>query len=238
MSRALEVRDLKVGYGEIVAVRDVSLDVAEGEIVALIGPNGAGKTTLVSAIARLLPVRHGTITFFGRDVTRLKGHRLAEEAITLVPQGRQLFPSMSVIDNLRLGSFARRARAGADTRLEEVLDRFPVLRKRAQQDAGSLSGGEQQMLTIGRALMTGPRFMMLDEPSLGLAPIGVAIVAEIIEQIRAEGVTVLLVEQNIPVAFDLADRVYLLDTGEVIDSGTPDELRARTSVEAAYLGVS
>lgn len=238
MSRALEVRDLKVGYGEIVAVRDVSLDVAEGEIVALIGPNGAGKTTLVSVIARLLPVRHGTITFFGRDVTRLKGHRLAEEAITLVPQGRQLFPSMSVIDNLRLGSFARRARAGADTRLEEVLGRFPVLRKRAQQDAGSLSGGEQQMLTIGRALMTGPRFMMLDEPSLGLAPIGVAIVAEIIEQIRAEGVTVLLVEQNISVAFDLADRVYLLDTGEVIDSGTPDELRARTSVEAAYLGVS
>jgi branched-chain amino acid transport system ATP-binding protein len=232
----LEVERLTVAYGDVPVVRGASLSLAAGEVAALVGPNGAGKTTLVSAVAGLLRRRATAVRLFGEDILGLRAHQIAERGLALIPQGRQLFPAMTVSDNLRLGAYCRRARAGAEARLDVVLDRFPVLRQRTRQQAGSLSGGEQQMLTIARALMSDPRVVVLDEPSLGLAPLVVAEVAAIVQQLRAEGLTVLLVEQNIPLAFELADHVYLLEQGTVADRGTPAELRSRTSIEAAYLG--
>ncbi len=238
MTSVLELDAVTVGYGRLTAVRDASLAIRQGEVVALIGPNGAGKTTLVSAIAGLLRPISGTIRFRGRDITGMPAYRVLELGLGLIPQGRQLFPDLSVADNLLLGGYSRRARPGRDSMLQKMLDRFPRLRERLRQRAGQLSGGEQQMLTIARTLMARPEVLILDEPSLGLAPKIVEEVAEIIQEISQDGTSVLLVEQNVPMALDLASRAYVIEAGEIVDRGSRDELLQRESITAAYLGIT
>ncbi len=233
----LQVTGLSVGYGRLLVVRDVSLEVREGEVVALIGPNGAGKTTLVSAIAGLLTPAAGQVRFAGQDITGWPAYRVLEQGLGLVPQGRQLFGDMTVLDNLLLGSFSRRARPYRRETLEAMFQRFPILRERKQQQAGQMSGGEQQMLAIARALMARPRLLVLDEPSLGLAPKIVEEVADIVREVSREGTSVLLVEQNVPMALGVAARVYVLEAGEVADQGTPEQLMQRQSIREAYLGI-
>ncbi len=233
----LQVTGLSVGYGRLLVVRDVSLEVREGEVVALIGPNGAGKTTLVSAIAGLLTPAAGQVRFAGQDITGWPAYRVLEQGLGLVPQGRQLFGDMTVLDNLLLGSFSRRARPYRRETLEAMFQRFPILRERKQQQAGQMSGGEQQMLAIARTLMARPRLLVLDEPSLGLAPKIVEEVADIVREVSQEGTSVLLVEQNVPMALGVAARVYVLEAGEVADQGTPEQLMQRQSIREAYLGI-
>jgi branched-chain amino acid transport system ATP-binding protein len=237
MSARLEVESVSVRYGEAIAVHDVSLTVRPGEVVALVGPNGAGKTSLVSTLAGLMKPSAGRIALDGTDITELPAHKVAELGMTLVPQGRQLFADMSVLDNLRLGAYTKRARKERERTLESVFDRFPVLLERQRSKAGELSGGQQQMLTIGRALMTRPAFVMFDEPSLGLAPLIVREVGEIIRQISADSVTVLLVEQNIPLALDVASRGYVIETGIITAAASSEQLGARPELQAAYLGI-
>lgn len=237
MTAHLEVESVSVRYGEAIAVHDVSLTVRPGEVVALVGPNGAGKTSLVSTLAGLMKPSSGRITLDGTDITELPAHKVAELGMTLVPQGRQLFADMTVLDNLRLGAYTKRARKEREHTLESVFDRFPVLLERQRSKAGELSGGQQQMLTIGRALMTRPAFVMFDEPSLGLAPLIVRDVGEIIRRISADGVTVLLVEQNIPLALDVASRGYVIETGTITAAASSEQLGARPELQAAYLGI-
>jgi branched-chain amino acid transport system ATP-binding protein len=227
----LEIQDLRTGYGPIEVVHGIDLNVREGECVALIGANGAGKSSTLKTICGLLPARSGTIHFDGQDITNRKGHAIVKAGITMCPEGRQVFPGMTVMQNLRLGAYARK---GAD--LEEMLDMFPILRERAEQAAGTLSGGEQEMLAIARALMSQPRLCIFDEPSLGLAPKIVAEVAETIARIKAMGMTILLVEQNSLMALRLADRAYLFEAGEIVLEGTGAELQTHPEVVKAYLG--
>lgn len=232
----LTLDDLKVNYGAIAALRGISLEVETGELVALIGSNGAGKTTTLRTISGLLRPEAGHVRFQGEDLSRQPPHRIVGMGISHVPEGRQIFGTLSVRQNLQLGAVAREDRSGSDDDLSRVFDLFPVLKERLRQAGGTLSGGEQQMLAIGRALMARPRLLLLDEPSLGLAPLLVERIFEAISQLKAEGTTILLVEQNARQALRIADRAYVLETGLVAMSGTAAELAANPDVERAYLG--
>ncbi len=232
----LEIERLECRYGKVSAVRDLTLEVREGELVSLIGANGAGKTTTLKAISGILPPTAGRIVFDGEDITRASARAVLAMGIAHCPEGRHVFPYMSVQENLDMGCYLRRDPGGIAKDLRRVFERFPVLEERRRQMAGTLSGGEQQMLAIGRALMSRPRLMLFDEPSLGLAPNLVETTFEIIAEIRAEGVTVLMVEQNAYAALELCDRSYLLESGEVSLQGTGAELLDDPHVKEAYLG--
>jgi branched-chain amino acid transport system ATP-binding protein len=232
----LEVERLQVAYGDATALWDVSLTVGEGELVSVVGPNGSGKTTLINAIAGLLPVRRGELRFRGEDLTRVAAHQVSSRGIAIVPEGRRLFGGMTVEENLEIGSYARAARAEHASRLERVYGIFPVLRARRRQAAGTLSGGQQQMVAIGRALMAGPRLLLLDEPSLGLAPAVVDQVFGVIEALHRDGTAVLLVEQNVQRALEVAGRAYVLAEGRIVSTGTPAALLAESHIRSAYLG--
>jgi branched-chain amino acid transport system ATP-binding protein len=234
MSARLQLADVHVAYGKVEAVRSVSLDVAENEIVTIIGANGAGKTTLLNAIMGILPLR-GRVTFGGEDLARLEIEDRVASGLSLVPEHRELFATMNVEDNLELGAF-RVARAQAKNSFERVYALFPRLKERRRQLAGTLSGGEQQMLAMGRALMGTPKLLMLDEPSLGLAPIIVADIFRTIGELRSSGVSVLLVEQNAQAALKVADRAYVMELGEFILNGPASDIAANQRVAASYLG--
>jgi branched-chain amino acid transport system ATP-binding protein len=232
----LEVKGVSVHYGRIQAISDVSVSVEEGEVVSLIGANGAGKSTSMRAIAGLLTLSHGSISFAGEDIGRLKGHQRVARGISLVPEGRGIFPAMTVMENLDMGAYGRPKKSGIEQDLDRVFDLFPRLLERKSQLGGTLSGGEQQMLAIGRALMARPRLLLLDEPSMGLAPMFIQQIFSIIAQVRDQGTTVLLVEQNANQALSLADRAYVLETGRISKVGTGQELLTDTSIREAYLG--
>ncbi|MCH8925830.1 MAG: ABC transporter ATP-binding protein [Proteobacteria bacterium] len=232
----LEIEGLDCRYGKVRAVRDLTLEVREGELVTLIGANGAGKTTTLKAISGILRPAAGRIAFDGEDITRASARAILAKGIAHCPEGRHVFPYMSVQENLDMGCYLRRDPGGIARDLRKVFDRFPVLEERRRQMAGTLSGGEQQMLAIGRALMSRPRLMLFDEPSLGLAPNLVETTFEIIAEIRAQGVTVLMVEQNAYAALELCDRSYLLESGEVTLTGSGEELLNDPHVKEAYLG--
>ena len=236
----LEISDMTVAYGRIEAVRDVSLKVEEGELVTLIGANGAGKTTTMRAVSGIRPVARGRIMFNGQDVTRMKPHLRVVAGIVQAPEGRGIFPGMTVVENLEMGAYARTfpTKAEHDKTLDRVYELFPRLAERSTQVGGTLSGGEQQMLAIGRALMARPRLLLLDEPSMGLAPMVIQQIFRIISEINAQGTTVLLVEQNAQQALSRSHRAYVLETGEVVNSGPGKELLADPSIKEAYLGVA
>jgi branched-chain amino acid transport system ATP-binding protein len=233
----LEVQDINVFYGDAQALYGVSLDVTANEVVTLVGSNGAGKTTTLRAISGLRPVSRGDIMFEGQSLVKLPAHKRAEIGIALVPEGRELWPQMTVLENLQLGAYAKGARAKRAESLARVFDLFPRLEERTGQATGSMSGGEQQMVAIGRALMTAPRLVMFDEPSLGLAPVIVQQVFSIIRRLREDGLTILLVEQNLKKALEVADRGYVVETGKVSMSGRSSDLLADDGVRAAYLGL-
>ena len=232
----LEVEDLHVSYGRIRAVQGVSLTVPDAAVVALIGANGAGKSTLLRAISGIVRPRQGAVRFLGEDLVGLPVHQIVRRRVVHVPEGRGMLARMTVLENLRLGGFARRGQADAAPELERVFTLFPVLRERRGQLAGSLSGGEQQMLAIGRAMMARPRLLMLDEPSLGLAPLLVREIFRTIPRLTAEGTAVLLVEQNARMALQCAAHAYVLQTGRVVLSGRAADLLAAPEVQRAYLG--
>jgi branched-chain amino acid transport system ATP-binding protein len=232
----LELSDLRVAYGGIVAVKGVSLRVARGEIVALIGANGAGKTSVLKAIVGLVPLAGGSVRLFGRDLLGIPTHRRVALGATLVPEGRAIFTGLTVLENLELGAYLKREKKGREERLARVIQLFPRLGERLGQSAGTLSGGEQQMLAIGRALMGEPKLLLLDEPSLGLAPKLVAQIFESVREIARTGITILLVEQNTRLALETAARAHVLSTGEVVLSGPSAELKADERVRAAYFG--
>jgi branched-chain amino acid transport system ATP-binding protein len=232
----LEIENLHVAYGKVEAVRGVSLFMQPGQIVAVIGPNGAGKTTLLAATAGLLRCR-GRVTYDGLDLARLDVEERVERGLCLVPERRELFGEMAVVDNLVLGAYSRRGN-GADQSLREVYDRFPRLAERRRQKAQTLSGGERQMLALGRALMAKPRLLLLDEPSLGLAPMMVREILRIVASLRESGVSILLVEQNARAALETADYGYVLETGEITHQGPPTALASDARVVATYLGGS
>src|SRR5919199_4235462 len=234
----LECRELDVYYGDLQSLWGVSLDVAAGEIVAMIGPNGAGKTTIMRTLAGLLQPARGTISLEGRRVDAEPGHRRVALGLALVPEGRRLFGTMTVLENLELGAYPGRARAQRQAALEWVYGIFPILAERRQQLAGTLSGGQQQMVAIGRALMSRPRLLLLDEPSLGLAPVVVEQIFDVIRQINGEGVTVLLVEQNARAALRLASRGYVIENGRVVQQDRADALLHDEHVRQAYLGAA
>jgi branched-chain amino acid transport system ATP-binding protein len=233
----LEVADIKVNYGAAPALWGVSLEVKAGELVCVVGPNGAGKTTLINAIAGIHRVREGALRFNGRDITRLASHRFCEAGIAIVPEGRRLFTGMTVFDNLELGSFIPGAKAHRRETLAKVIHLFPALQAKLQSLAGSLSGGQQQMVAIGRALMARPQLLLLDEPSLGLAPLVVADMFRAIREINADGTSVLLVEQNVAMAMQLAHRAYVVEEGRIVAEGLAAELVDRPEIRKAYLGL-
>jgi branched-chain amino acid transport system ATP-binding protein len=233
----LEVKDLDVNYGAIKALRDVSLSVESGQIVTLIGANGAGKSTTLRALSGLVPPARGTITFDGQPLGGLKPHQIVRLGMAHAPEGRGIFPNLTVKDNLELGAYIRTDRAGIASDMERQLERFPRLKERIGQMAGTLSGGEQQMLAVARALMARPRLLLLDEPSLGLAPQIVQAIFAIIREINAEGVTILLVEQNAHMALSIAHHGYVLETGQIKMSDAAARLAASDEVRKAYLGV-
>jgi branched-chain amino acid transport system ATP-binding protein len=232
----LTVNNLSVNYGAIRALTDVSLEVEAGEIVALIGANGAGKTTALNTISGIVPAAGGGIFFQGKDLTRTAPHQIASLGIAHVPEGRRVFPRMSVLENLEMGAFTRNDRSGIRESFRGVFDRFPRLEERKHQLAATLSGGEQQMLAMGRALMAKPNLMLMDEPSMGLAPMLVEEIFQIIQDINRSGTTILLVEQNAQLALSVANRAYVLETGSIVLSGAAAELAANPEVRRAYLG--
>ena len=232
----LEVEQIYVRYGSIAAVRGVSISVKEGELVALIGVNGAGKTTTLNAIAGVLKPAAGKITFLDEPIQGRSPESITRRGIAMVPEGREIFPSLTVEENLRLGAFIRRNRAEYQQDLHDMFELFPILGQRFHQDGGTLSGGEQQQLAIARALMSHPRLLMLDEPSLGLSPVLVNQIFEMITRMHQRGVTILLVEQNVERALAVVDRAYLLNTGQVEMAGTPQQLHAHVDIESVYLG--
>ena len=236
MTVLLEVRDLDFAYGDVQVLRGVSLSVNAGEIVTLVGSNGAGKSTTLRNISRLARPRSGSIVFDGHDLTRLSSHQVVELGLVQVPEGRRVFPEMTVLENLRMGSYTRTARGDRSKNLERGLTLFPRLRERIGQAAGTLSGGEQQMLAIARGLMAKPRLLLLDEPSLGLSPLLVRTIFDTIAQINAQGTSVLLVEQNVYQSLRIAARGYVLETGKIALSGTGASLLANDDVKAAFLG--
>ena len=233
----LEIEELDVAYDDLQALWGVALRIESGEIVALIGPNGAGKSTLLRSIAGLVRPRRGQVRFQGQPITRTRPHDLVGRGIALVPEGRRLFARMSVLENLELGAFNPGARARRHETLAWVYQIFPILRERRHQLAGSLSGGEQQMLAVGRSLMARPRLLLLDEPSWGLAPRVVEQILQIIAEINRRGVTILMVEQNVPAALGLAGRAYILETGRIVAEGSGAELLGQDHVRRSYLGL-
>jgi branched-chain amino acid transport system ATP-binding protein len=237
LSDLLLVQNVDVRYGDVQVIWDCSLSVGAGEVVALFGGNGVGKTTLLRAVSRLAHLAAGRIEFDGHEISRLEAHQLAELGLIHVPEGRHVFPQMTVRENLELGAYAPRPRRQLAERMDSVFDLFPVLKERQKSQAGVLSGGQQQMLAVGRGLMADPKILMLDEPSLGLAPAIVQTLFDAIRTIRLRGVTVLLVEQNVWDALELADRYYLMASGRIVSSGAPDALRADDKLRQAYLGI-
>jgi len=233
----LSVEGLECRYGKVAAVRELSLEVRRGELVSLIGANGAGKTTTLKAISGVLPPSAGRILFEGEDITRASARRVLRLGLAHCPEGRRVFPYMTVRENMELGCYLRRDKDGIAADMRRLFERFPILGERATQAAGTLSGGEQQMLAISRALMSRPKLIMFDEPSLGLAPNIVERMFDVIRQIRAEGVTVIMVEQNAAAALELSDRSYVLEQGRVILSGSGEALRNDPQVKHAYLGI-
>jgi branched-chain amino acid transport system ATP-binding protein len=234
----LEITDLTLLYGRIQALHGISLTVDEGEVVALIGANGAGKTTTMRAVSGLRPVAQGSITFQGEDITRMRADLRVLRGICQAPEGRGIFPGMSVLENLEMGAYTRRDAAGIRADLDRVYGLFPRLKERQKQAGGTLSGGEQQMLAIGRALMSRPKLLLLDEPSMGLAPMLIQQIFTIISEISDQGTTILLVEQNAQQALSRAHRAYVLETGSIVKSGTGQELLRDPAVKEAYLGVA
>jgi branched-chain amino acid transport system ATP-binding protein len=232
----LEIDGIHVHYGKIEALKGVTVEVNEGEIVTLIGGNGAGKTTTIKTVSGLRPLTSGAIRFDGEDISKVPAHRRVELGISQAPEGRGIFPGMTVLENLDMGAYSRRDRSDLASDIDRVFGLFPRLAERRAQSGGTLSGGEQQMLAIGRALMARPRVLLLDEPSMGLAPRLVAQIFEIIAEINEQGVTILLVEQNAAQALKRADRAYLLETGRIVRGAAASELLADDAVRAAYLG--
>ncbi len=232
----LEINDIHVNYGMIHAIKGISFSVDKGEIIALIGANGAGKTTTLHTISGLLRPKSGNIMFEGTDITKVAPHKIVSMGIAQVPEGRRVFAQLSVLDNLKMGAFTRSDVSEKEESLEMVFSRFPRLKERANQLAGTLSGGEQQMLAMGRALMSRPKIILMDEPSMGLSPLLVSEVFDIIESISKSGTTVLLVEQNAKKALSIADRAYVLETGNIALSGKAEDLINNDSVKKAYLG--
>lgn len=232
----LEVNGLQVYYGVIQALKGVSFEVNQGEVIALIGANGAGKTTTLHTLTGLLPAKQGTIIFEGTDITKVPPHKIVEMGIAHVPEGRRVFSQLSVYENLKMGAYTRKDKKEIAENLANVYKRFPRLEERKNQRAGTLSGGEQQMLAMGRALMSSPKMIVMDEPSMGLSPIFVNEIFDIIQEVSASGTTVLLVEQNAKKALSIADRAYVLETGKIVLSGNAKELMNDDSIKKAYLG--
>ena len=233
----LTLENIDAGYGPTTILHDVSLNVGEGEIVTIVGANGAGKTTTLRTIVGQILPRAGKITFMGEDITRLPAHEVVDRGIILIPEGRQLFPDMTVRENLQMGTYRRAARASQDSRMEEVLELFPRVRERLDQTASSLSGGEQQMVAIARGMMANPKILMFDEPSLGLAPIVVSQVFDVVRKVAATGTTVLIVEQNVFTTLKVANRGYVLENGHVVLSDSSEALLKNDHVRRAYLGI-
>ncbi|MBQ9977447.1 MAG: ABC transporter ATP-binding protein [Clostridia bacterium] len=232
----LEVKDLEVYYGVINALKGVSFEVNEGEIVTLIGANGAGKTTTMQSIIGLIPARHGTVIYDGTDISKMPCHKIVNLGMSQVPEGRRVFQELTVYENLVMGAYLRKQDAEFKADIERIYERFPRLAERKNQIAGTLSGGEQQMLAMGRALMSKPKLLMLDEPSMGLSPLLVDQVFDIIKDINKDGTTILLVEQNAGKSLAISDRAYVLETGAIVLSGTGEELSQSEKVKEAYLG--
>lgn len=232
----LEVTDLKVSYGMIKAIRGISFEVEQGEVIALIGANGAGKTTILHTVTGLLKSKAGKIVFEDKDITKLQGHSIVSLGMAHVPEGRRIFADLSVYENLKLGAFTRKDKVEIEETLQKVYKRFPRLEERKAQLGGTLSGGEQQMLAMGRALMSKPKIILMDEPSMGLSPLFVTEVFDIIKEISESGTTVLLVEQNAKKALSIADRAYVLETGKIVLEGSAATLMEDDSVKKAYLG--
>lgn len=232
----LKVKNLSVHYGMIQAIKDISFEVNEGEIVTLIGANGAGKSTILRTISGLVKPSSGEIEYLGKPIHNVATRKIVEQGIAQVPEGRHVFKGLTVQENLDLGSFTRKDKQNLAGDLEAVFERFPILRERKNQDAATLSGGEQQMLAMGRALMTKPKLLLLDEPSMGLAPIFIKEIFHIIQDIQKQGTTILLIEQNANVALQIATRGYVLETGNIVLTGTGEELLASDEVQKAYLG--
>lgn len=232
----LQVKDLQVSYGVIQAIKGVSFEVEQGDIVALIGANGAGKTTILHTITGLVPARAGSIMFEGQELLKTPSHKIVSMGMAHVPEGRRIFQELSVYENLQLGAFTRKDKAEIEESLEMVYRRFPRLEERKKQTAGTLSGGEQQMLAIGRALMSKPRIILMDEPSMGLSPLFVTEIFDIIQEINKAGTTVLIVEQNAKKVLSIANQAYVLETGKIIKSGDAKDLMNDEAVKKAYLG--
>ncbi len=232
----LEVKDLKVNYGVITALKGISFEVNEGEIVTLIGANGAGKTTTMQSVIGLIPSCGGTVTYDGKDITKTPCHRIVHLGMSQVPEGRRVFQELTVYENLMMGAYSQGKKANFKDDIDRIYERFPRLAERRNQIAGTLSGGEQQMLAMGRALMSHPKLLMLDEPSMGLSPLLVDQVFEIIKDINKDGTTILLVEQNAGKSLAISDRAYVLETGSIVLTGTGAELAASDEVKKAYLG--
>ena len=234
----LKVTDLVVSYGGIEALKGISFDVEQGQIVTLIGANGAGKSTTLRTISGLVPPKEGRIYFEGRDITDLKTQKIVETGIAMVPEGRRVFANLTVLENLRIGAYLRKDKAVIEEDINYVYELFPRLKERSWQLAGTLSGGEQQMLAVGRAVMTRPKLVMMDEPSLGLAPLVVKDIFKIIQTLKSTGMTVLLIEQNANAALHACDYAYVMETGRITTSGTGEELLASEAIQEAYLGKS
>lgn len=232
----LEVRDLQVYYGMIHAIKGISFDVNQGEVIALIGANGAGKTTTLHTITGLLAPKSGSVLFEGKDITKVPAHKIVSMGMAHVPEGRRVFAELSVYENLKMGAYTRKDKKEIEESLANVYKRFPRLEERKNQMAGTLSGGEQQMLAMGRALMSKPKIILMDEPSMGLSPIFVNEIFDIIKSVSASGTTVLLVEQNAKKALSIADRAYVLETGKIVLSGKASDLLNNDSIKKAYLG--
>lgn len=232
----LEIRDLEVNYGVIKAIRGVSFEVGQGEVIALIGANGAGKTTILHTVTGLISAKHGSILFNGKELTKTPAHKIVSMGMAHVPEGRRVFQQLTVYENLMMGAYTRKDKTEVAESLKDVYERFPRLEERRTQIAGTLSGGEQQMLAMGRALMSKPSIILMDEPSMGLSPLYVNEIFDIIQKIRAGGTTVLLVEQNAKKALSIADRAYVLETGTIKLSGAASDLINDESIKKAYLG--
>ena len=232
----LEVKDLHVYYGVIQALKGISFEVNQGEVIALIGANGAGKTTTLQTLTGLLSAKEGSVVFEGKDITRVPAHKIVEMGIAHVPEGRRVFSDLSVYENLKMGAYTRKDKKEIEESLANVYKRFPRLEERKNQPAGTLSGGEQQMLAMGRALMSKPRIILMDEPSMGLSPIFVNEIFDIIQEVSKSGTTVLLVEQNAKKALSIADRAYVLETGKIVLEGKASDLLNNDSIKKEYLG--
>ncbi|MBQ8117569.1 MAG: ABC transporter ATP-binding protein [Lachnospiraceae bacterium] len=232
----LEINDIQVAYGVILAIKGVSFHVDKGEVIALIGANGAGKTTILHTVSGLITPKSGSVIFEGKDITKIPGHKIVSMGMAHVPEGRRVFAQLTVLQNLKMGAYTRKDKEEIAQTLEMVFDRFPRLKERQNQLAGTLSGGEQQMLAMGRALMSKPGIILMDEPSMGLSPIFVNEIFDIIQEVSKSGTTVLLVEQNAKKALSIADRAYVLETGKIVLEGKASELLENDAIKKAYLG--